>query len=107
MKFGEHIKQLRELNHLLQRQLANALDMDTAMLSKIERGERRAKREHIPIFASLLNTNEKDLCTIWLADKVYELIKQEDNATEIFKVAEEQIKADINKHSSKKNVVKF
>ena len=44
MNFGEHIKQLREQNQLLQRQLANALDMDTAMLSKIERGERK----HLP-----------------------------------------------------------
>ena len=91
MKFGKHIKQLRELNHLLQRQLANVLDMDTAMLSKIERGERRAKREHIPILAKLLHTNEKDLCTIWMADQVYELIKEEDNATEILKAVGENI----------------
>jgi transcriptional regulator with XRE-family HTH domain len=91
MKFGEHIKQLRELNQLLQRQLANKLDMDTAMLSKIERGERRAKREHIPILSSLLNTNEKDLCTIWMADQVYNLIKEEDNASEILKVANDNI----------------
>ncbi len=89
MKFGEHIKQLREQNHLLQRQLANALDIDTAMLSKIERGERRAKREHIPILASVLKTNEKDLCTIWMADQVYNLIKEENNASEILKVANE------------------
>ena len=58
MNFGEHIKQLREQNQLLQRQLANALEVDSAMLSKIERGERRAKREHIPILASLLKTND-------------------------------------------------
>jgi transcriptional regulator with XRE-family HTH domain len=89
VKFGEHIKQLREQNHLLQRQLANALDIDTAMLSKIERGERRAKREHIPILASVLKTNEKDLCTIWMADQVYNLIKEENNASEILKVANE------------------
>lgn len=87
MKFGEHIKQLREQNHLLQRQLANALDMDTAMLSKIERGERRAKREHIPVLASQLRTNEKELFTIWLADQVYNLIKEEDNACEILKLS--------------------
>jgi transcriptional regulator with XRE-family HTH domain len=87
MKFGEHIKQLRELNHLLQRQLANALDMDTAMLSKIERGERRAKREHIPIFAKLLHTKEKELLIIWMADQVFELIKEEDNASEILKLS--------------------
>lgn len=92
MKFGEHIKQLREQNQLLQRQLANELDMDTAMLSKIERGDRRAKREHIPLLASLLQTNERELFTIWLADQVYDLIKEEDNPTEILKVAEEEIK---------------
>ena len=92
MKFGEYIKQMREKNHLLQRQLANALDMDSAMLSKIERGERRAKREHIPILASQLRTNEKELFTIWLADQVYDLIKEEENPTEILKVVEKEIK---------------
>ena len=91
MKFGEHIKQLREQNQLLQRQLANALDMDTAMLSKIERGERRAKRQHIPTLALLLKTNEEELCTIWMADQVYNLIKEEINAIEILKIANENI----------------
>jgi transcriptional regulator with XRE-family HTH domain len=98
MKFGEHIKQLREQNHLLQRQLANALDMDSAMLSKIERGERRAKREHIPVLASQLRTNEKELFTIWLADQVYELIKEEENATEILRTVGENINNPNNKH---------
>jgi len=91
MNFGEHIKQLREQNQLLQRQLANALEVDSAMLSKIERGERRAKREHIPILASLLKTNEKELFTIWLADQVYDIIKEEENPTEILKVAEQEV----------------
>jgi transcriptional regulator with XRE-family HTH domain len=91
MKFGEHIKQLREENHLLQRQLANALDMDTAMLSKIERGERRAKREHIPMLAELLQANEKKLLIVWMADQVYDLIKEEDNAVEILKTVGDNI----------------
>ena len=98
MNFGEHIKQLREQNQLLQRQLANALDMDTAMLSKIERGERRAKREHIPLLASLLQTNEKDLFTIWLADQVYEILKEEDNPSEILQVVEKELKSKL-KHN--------
>ena len=92
MKFGEHIKQLREQNQLLQRQLATALDMDTAMLSKIERGERRAKREHIPILASLLKTNEKELFTIWLADQVFQLVENEEQALQALKIAENEIK---------------
>lgn len=100
MNFGEHIKQLREQNQLLQRQLANALEVDSAMLSKIERGERRAKREHIPILASLLKTNEKELFTIWLADQVYDIIKEEENPTEILKVAEQEV----NNYNNKTNL---
>jgi transcriptional regulator with XRE-family HTH domain len=87
MNFGEHIKQLREQNQLLQRQVASVLEIDTAMLSKIERGERRAKREHIPLLANLLQANEKELYTIWLADQVYEIIKEESNPSEIVQVA--------------------
>ena len=100
MKFGEYIKQLREQNQLLQRQLANVLEVDSAMLSKIERGERRAKREHIPILASLLKTNEKELFTIWLADQVYDIIKEEENPTEILKVAEQEV----NNYNNKTNL---
>ena len=87
MNFGEHIKQLREQNQLLQRQVASVLEIDTAMLSKIERGERRAKKEHIPLLANLLHSNEKELYTIWLADQVYEIIKEESNPSEIVQVA--------------------
>ena len=92
MNFGEQIKQLREQNQLLQRQLANALDMDTAMLSKIERGERKAKREHIPLLASLLQTNEKELLTIWLADQIVQLVENEEQALQDIKIAENEIK---------------
>lgn len=92
MKFGEYIKHLREEKRLLQRHLANLLDMDTAMLSKIERGERRAKRGHLPILAAILQTKEKDLLTIWVADQVCDLIEKEDNANEILKVAKEKMR---------------
>ena len=92
MNFGEHIKKLREQNQLLQRQIANELDMDTAMLSKIERGDRKAKREHIPLLAKLLDTNEKELFTIWLADQIYQLVENEEQALQALKIAENEIK---------------
>jgi len=47
MNFGERIKELRESKDLLQRQLAATLEIDTPMFSKIERDERRAKREQV------------------------------------------------------------
>lgn len=92
MNFGEHIKQLREQNQLLQRQVASVLEIDTAMLSKIERGERKAKREHIPLLASLLHSNEKELFTIWLADQIYQLVENEEEALQALKIAEMEIK---------------
>ncbi len=92
MNFGEHIKQLREQNQLLQRQVASVLEIDTAMLSKIERGERRAKKKHITLLANLLHSSERELYTIWLADQVYEIIKEESNPSEILQVVEKELK---------------
>lgn len=58
MQFGEKLRELRESQGLLQRQLAASLEIDTPMFSKIERGERRAKREQVERLASLLHANK-------------------------------------------------
>lgn len=47
MYLGKRIRELREEKGLLQRQLAAELEIDTPMYSKLERGERRAKREQV------------------------------------------------------------
>ena len=78
MIFGKKIKELREEHCLLQRQLSAALEIDTPMYSKIERGERKAKRSQIPIMAKLFEMDEKELLTIWLADKVLDTVENED-----------------------------
>lgn len=77
MIFGKKIKELREEHGMVQRKLAAALDIDTPMYSKIERGERKAKRSQIPIMAKLLEIDEKELLTIWLADKVLDTVDGE------------------------------
>lgn len=61
MLFGNSIKQLREEQGLLQRQLAAVLGVDVPMFSKIERGDRRVKCEHVVILAQWLNANENEL----------------------------------------------
>ena len=48
------------------------------MYSKIERGERKAKRSQIPIMAKFFEIDEKELLTIWLADKVLDTVENED-----------------------------
>lgn len=82
--FGERIKELREQHNILQREVAAALQMDTAMLSKIERGERKARKEQIKRFAHLFKIDQDVLLTLWFADQVYEIVKDEKNIEEIF-----------------------
>ncbi len=82
MLFANHIKKLREENNLLQRQLASALEIDTPMYSKIERGDRLAKREQVVIIAKFLSTDENELLTLWLADKVLDVLEGEKKLAE-------------------------
>jgi len=91
-QFGERIKQLREQKNLLQRQIAHQLFIDTPMLSKIERGERRAKKEQVSIFATIFAVKEDELLSLWLADQVYEIVKDEGVALKAIQVAEEEVK---------------
>ncbi len=59
--FGEYIRKSREDKGLPLRKVAAALDIDTSILSKIERNERRATVEMIPILAKSLDKAEKEV----------------------------------------------
>ena len=93
MLFANQIKQLREENNLLQRQLASALEIDTPMYSKIERGDRLAKREQVVIIARFLSTDENELLTLWLADKVLDvLVGEKELAGIVLEIANANLK---------------
>lgn len=77
MLFGNKIKELREEQGLLQRQLSAVLEIDTPMFSKIERGDRRAKREQVIKLAEYLHQDEKKMLTLWLADKFIDAVEDE------------------------------
>ena len=62
---------------MLLRQLASKLEVDTSIISKIERGDRQLKKEQIPLLAEILNADKEELLTLWLADQLYEIIKDE------------------------------
>ena len=91
MLFGNKVRELREKQGLLLRQLAAALEIDTATMSKIELGDRQARKEQVTQLAEILNADTEYLYTLWLASKVYEVIEGEDMAIEALKVAEEEV----------------
>lgn len=77
--FGNKIRELSDEQGLLQRQLAAALEIDTLMFSKIERGDRRSKREQVIKLAELLHQDENEMLKLWLADKVIDAIGDEND----------------------------
>lgn len=96
MLFGNKIKELRDEQGLLQRQLAAFLEIDTPMYSKIERGDRRAKREQVIKLAEYLHQDEKEMLTLWLADKFIDAVEGEqerDLCNDAIIIAQEIIRA--------------
>ena len=91
-KFGHKIRMIRSKQKLLLREVAPLLEMDTAQLSKIERGERQAKKETVIKIAQILNVKSDELLTLWLADQICDVVKNEDNALLAMMVAEESVK---------------
>ena len=75
--FGNKIRSLRVERKLVQRELAEKLNIDTPMFSKIELGVRRAKRSQVVQLAKLLHVSEKELLTLWLADGVLNAVKDD------------------------------
>ena len=89
--FGNKLRTLREEKQIPQRQLASVLEIDSATYCKIEKGDRRAKREQVLTLSGLLQSDSKELLRLWSADKVYEIIEYEEEATQILNVVAESI----------------
>ena len=89
MMFTEQIKLLREQLHLPQRKLAEALDIDSATYCKIEKGERRVKREQVITIAQILKTDKEDLLSLWLADQITAVVANETSiAKKVLKIVD-------------------
>ena len=77
MLLGNKIRSLRDEQGILQRQVAAYLEIDTPMFSKIERGDRRAKRNQVLQLAKYFHVDEEELLTLWLADRILDAVDGE------------------------------
>ena len=85
MRLGKKLRELRDANGLLLREVAAKLEMDTAMISKIERGEKKCKKEQLSILAELYDASEKELTILWISDSLILTVKNEKYAAEALK----------------------
>ncbi|MGV8877558.1 MAG: helix-turn-helix domain-containing protein [Sphingobacteriaceae bacterium] len=91
--FGDTIKVLREEKNLTLRQVSEYLKIDTSMLGKIEKNNRKPTKDLIIKFSKLFNVSEKKLTIEFLSDAVaYQIMDEEDFAIEVLKVAEKKVK---------------
>jgi transcriptional regulator with XRE-family HTH domain len=68
------------------------LDIDQAILSKIERGDRKPTKENISKLSEILEIDREELMVQFLSEKIaYETV-EEDCASRALKVAEKKIK---------------
>lgn len=88
---GQILREHREAKNLLLRQVAAALEMDTALLSKFERDERKPNKEQVLAFAKYYNVNADELLLAWLSDKIAGEVQNEDLAKEALKAAEKKV----------------
>lgn len=89
---GDKLRKLREENELPLRKVAALIDIDVAILSKMERGERKLTKEVVQNLAKLYKYNTEELMVLYLSEKVVYEIGKEELAIEALHVAEEQIK---------------
>lgn len=89
---GKTIRKLREERDLPLRTIAAYLDIDQAILSKIERGQRNANREQVVKLATYFKAKEEDLLVQWLSDKLLCEVEDEDIALKALQLAEEKVK---------------
>ena len=89
---GEKLKELREAQGLVQRQVAAELDVDTAYVSKMEHNEKPVSRTHLKKLSRLYSITENELLPIWLADKILQLVQNEKYTVQALEMALDKIK---------------
>ena len=89
---GEKLRQLRESKELPLRKVAALLDIDVAILSKMERGGRKLTKDIVLKLADIYEHNPDELLVLFLSDKIMYEIQDEDLGEKALKVAEKRVK---------------
>lgn len=90
-QIGNIIRSLRLKKGYPLRKVAAFLDIDQAILSKIERGQRKITKQQVIQLAKFFGYSEKELLIAYLSDRIIYEIGEDEYAQEALRVAEEKI----------------
>lgn len=74
---GDKLRQLRDEKNLMQREVGAVIEVDGAFISKVENHEKPINRKHLATLSKFFKVQEDELQTLWLADKIRLIIKEE------------------------------
>ena len=74
-KLSEQLYKLRTEKRIPSQDVAKILGVAPPMYSKMERGSRNIKLDYLPILASLYKIECKELQSLWIVDKITELMQ--------------------------------
>lgn len=89
----ELLKNARIAKGLLVREVAAALKIDQALVSKFESGNRLPTEEQILSLATILNIPQDDIVAIWLKEKVFSEVKNYSIAPRALQMVQEQLQS--------------
>ena len=103
---GDTLRKLREDKQLPLRTVAAFLDIDQAILSKVERGQRKPTREQVIKLAEYFKIKQNDLLVAWLSDKLVYELEDEEAALQALQMAEEKVTYNAYKKIDRKALLK-
>jgi Fic family protein len=99
--FNTLIKVQRNKQKLLIRDVAAFLEIDSALVSRFEKGERIPTKEQLMKLIEVLKLKEKEAITSWLGAKIFKAYQYEDFIVEALHVAEEMFEYESNNVTAK------
>jgi transcriptional regulator with XRE-family HTH domain len=88
---GLLFRRMREEKGLLIRQVAAVTELDQAIISRIENGDRIPTKEQVLKLAGLYNLDTKEIMSAWLAEKMVRDYGAEPYVTEAFREAHDKM----------------
>jgi predicted nucleotidyltransferase len=105
INISEHLRELRKESGKTLREVAAYLEIDQAILSKMENGKRPVTREVLTQLAKLYKRDVQEMHKIFMAENLYKQLEHEDDALSILKLLEKQVVYKT-KHDSEKEKIK-
>ncbi|MDY0344099.1 MAG: helix-turn-helix transcriptional regulator [Lentimicrobium sp.] len=91
LTIGTLFRQKREEKGLLVRQVAAVIEVDQAIISRIENNDRLPTKEQLLKLSGLYGLNQREILSVWLAEKIVKEYGDEPYAPKAFEQAYHQI----------------